>query len=103
MRDGDGAICHRIKLVQAAGLKAAGHEQHVRAGRDAVRNRHVEADPAAALRVPRALHLPAQVKGGLIPACRAKKGLHSTNHRSAAKNVALVGMASHFDHLYESI
>ena len=63
MDDGHGAVGHGVELVEAAGLKAAGHEQHVRAGGDAVRQAHVEAHPAPALLVPARLHLPACMPG----------------------------------------
>lgn len=57
--DGHGAVGHGVELIEAAGLEAAGHEQHVRACSEAVRQAHVEAHPAAALVVPGRLHLPA--------------------------------------------
>jgi len=63
MHDRHGAVRHRVQLVQPARLKAAGHEQQVAAGGDAVRHGHVEADPAAALIPPLALHLPARGAG----------------------------------------
>lgn len=59
MDDGDGAVGHGIELIEAAGLKARGHEEHVAAGRHAVRHAHIEAHPAAALLVPARLHLSA--------------------------------------------
>ena len=59
MHNRHGAVGHGVELVEAAGLEAAGHEQQVGAGGDAVRQAHVEADPAAALLVPPGLHLPA--------------------------------------------
>lgn len=63
MDNGNGAVGHGVELVEAAGLEARGHEQHVAAGRDAVRQAHVEAHPAPALLVPRRLHLPVVCKG----------------------------------------
>ena len=45
--DGQGAVAHGYHLGEAAGLKAAGHEQHVRAGVDAVAQLLVVADVGA--------------------------------------------------------
>ena len=53
-----GPVRHGIELVQAAGLKAGGHQQQVGGCNETVRHRHAEAHPAAALlRSPR-LHPP---------------------------------------------
>ena len=59
MHNGYCAICHSIELVEATGLKAAGHEQHVCSSCDAVRQAHIEAHPASALLMPASLHLSA--------------------------------------------
>jgi len=56
---GHGPVGHRVELVEAAWLEAAGHEEQVDARRNAVRHRDAEAHPPAALLVPVALHLPA--------------------------------------------
>ena len=58
MDNGHSPVGHGVQLIQAAGLEAAGHEQHVRARGDAMRQGHIEAHPAAALLVPPGLHLP---------------------------------------------
>jgi hypothetical protein len=58
MYNGHSPVGHGVQLIQAAGLKAAGHEQHVCARSDAVRQGHIEAHPATALLVPAGLHLP---------------------------------------------
>lgn len=47
VRHRDRAVVHRVHLVQAARLKAARHEQDVGGRGEAVREGHVEADPAA--------------------------------------------------------
>ena len=61
--NGNGAVGHGVELVETAGLEARGHEQHVAAGGDAVRQPHVEAHPAPALLVPRRFHLPVVIQG----------------------------------------
>ena len=58
VRDRHRAVAHREQLVQSARLEAAGHEQHVARGHDAVRERNREADPAAEGRPVRGLRGP---------------------------------------------
>ncbi len=58
VRDRHRAVAHREQLVQPARLEAAGHEQHVARGHDAVRERDREADPAAEGRPVRGLRAP---------------------------------------------
>ncbi len=59
MHHGYGAVGHGVQLVQPAWLEAAGHEQDVAAGGDAVGDADVEPHPRPALVPPPRLHLPA--------------------------------------------
>ena len=66
MDNGDCAIGHGVELVEAAGLKAGGHEQHVHPGCDAVCHGHVESHPPPALLMPARLHLSAKGQSILV-------------------------------------
>ena len=92
MHDGHGAVGHGVELVEAAGLEAAGHEQQVGAGGDAVRQAHIEADPAAALLVPPGLHLPAGIRARMPQCFRA--GLFAT-HAPGCRSEALIQIGHH--------
>ncbi len=97
MDDGHGAVGHGIELVEAAGLEARGHEQHVAAGRDAVRQANVEPHPPAALLVPARLHLPARTLPHIQPLCTHTSAAALTfactsfyrSERKVPRNVAL--------------
>ena len=75
----DGAVVHRVQLVQAARLETRRHEEEIRSGGDAVRHLVAEPDPRANGVVVAVLHLHKTILQ--VSAARAQEdNLHILRH-----------------------